>query len=129
MNTLTKTIAALMLISSSAFSAAALPEEILVTKITQYANLMPPITTDRVSTTIDFEALSGGCTNEKDFELKVTEKKVANEVVQLVTIVRLKPDFCEAVLHNKVLKLETNLLSARRILIQNPTLVEQNFVH
>jgi len=124
-----RTILGLMavLACSNAALAASDLEEVLVTKVKMSGDLMPGSgSPKRVTTVISFQAMSGGCTDEKSFALKVeSSDKAAN-----VSLVRVKPDNCEAMPHPIDLKLSTKEIAPYSgVFVLNPVLAERHYTH
>ncbi len=117
-------------------------EPIQVTKIAQSGDFMPgPGSRPRTpSTTISITAQSNGCTDAKDFEVKV--KKDGDK--QLVSIIRTSPDLCRKVSSWESVEIETDAIGLSQktmngrsnvvyqsnpITIANPLPVEDNTTH
>lgn len=104
-------------------------EKVLVKGISQSGNLMPgPVDLPKlIRSTLVVNVESGGCTEPEDFVLVVNQ----TEKVQEVTVVRTKPDFCEAYLpggEDVELK-TTELLAKKPIQVLNPLKVKEQFVY
>lgn len=101
-------------------------EPIRVTAITQSGNAMPtPDAPRAVVTHVEFEALSGGCTEAGHFSLRVEQK----EDVQKVTVIRNHPDGCEGVARFIPLSLDTGELQAYKpVRVMNSFPVTYRFV-
>lgn len=104
-------------------------EALTVVAITQSGNLMPgPGPRRPIRSRIEADVSSGGCTSSADFtvRVKVTQKD------QTLTIVRVKPDACEAIVRPVRVEIDTTaLLNSHQfpVRIANPLLVETHFVH
>ena len=122
-------LGSLMVLAQASGALAAQPlEAVLVTSVKISGNHMPTIGTPRApdKTEIIFQALSGGCTDANSFKIVVEEKGTLAKV----SLVRVKPDGCEAFPHPVTLTLTTTEINGdSQVKIENPIAVERNFVY
>ncbi|MBI4402583.1 MAG: hypothetical protein HY537_00390 [Deltaproteobacteria bacterium] len=105
-------------------------EAVLVKEINQFINMMPPLppTGPRVLTSLNVDVKSSGCTRDEDFQIRVGQLPHA----QVLTVVRIKPDYCEAIEHTVTVELRTeNLVNFRQkpAQVSNPLLGNVQIVH
>ncbi len=120
-------------------------EPVHVEKIAQSGDFMPglgpgPEARATPTTTLKIKVQSNGCTEGKDFEVKVAQDGAR----QLVTLVRTRKDECSKGARWETVEIETNALSlstrtmtgksnlwfqSNPIVISNPLPVEDNTTH
>src|SRR5262245_11914376 len=72
-------------------------EAVTIKNLEQFVNLMPPLPPGGVAprSTLTLDVVSTGCTRPSDFKIVVEQKAD----LQVLTVVRTKPDLCEVVAH------------------------------